>query len=147
MYLGLRHVREVSLVSKLYKVRAAYPLTYTPVVAALSVFNPETGRYDEPAPTGEPVTFEVQLEKSSQQSTPERPGLEAGTTRINGRVVKTPDESPLEFPASVKAGDTFDVTLFGAKGKLELLPTSDSQVPKVRQKLGQSFEAVFFTSG
>lgn len=131
----------------MYEVAPTYKLTYTPPASALSIFNPETGKYDQPDPTGTAVTFEVQLEKSSQQSAPERPGLEVGTLRINGRVVKTPGKSPLDFPAGVKAGDTFDVTLFGIKGKLELLPTPDEQVLEERQKLGREFEGVFSTSG
>lgn len=135
------------MVSKLYKIYPTYTLTTTPSAPGLPTFNSVTEKYETPPPITGGVFFEVQLEKSSQQSAPERQGLEAGTTRINGRVVKTPGSSPLEFPAGVKAGDTFDVTLFGAKGKLELLPTPDSQVPKVRQKLGREFEAIFSTSG
>lgn len=133
--------------SLLYGTQTAYPLTYTPTPATDPVYNPATGEYDWPEPTGQGVTFEVFLEQSSRRNAPERPGLEEGQILLEGRVVKTPTGTPLEFPEGVKAGDTFDSELFGAKGTLTLLPTPVEQGPKDRKIRGRTFQAAFKTVG
>lgn len=117
-------------------------------MATEPVYNSVTKEYEWPDPTGQAVTFDVHLELSTRRSNaPERPGLEEGQILLDGRVVRTPPGAPLEFPAGVKAGSTFDLTLFGAPGTLTLLPTPDEQVPEERQALGAEFQATVRTVG
>lgn len=131
------------MVSKLFKLRTQ---NYTLSRAPPKVYDPETGTYQETETV--PVSFEVQLKLSGRGSDgAERPGLEANQSLYDGRVVKTSGSSPLEYPEGVKAGDTFDLTVDGVKGKLELLPVPDMQIPKVRAKLGRKFQAVFEAVG
>ena len=121
------------------------PPSYTLTVRRDKVYDPETGKYTEPP--GEPVSFEVQLNESTRQAGTERQGLETETMLLDGRIVKTPEGTPLEFPEGVKAGDTFALTLLGKSGELTLLPTPDEQGPEERRARGRIFQATFEAVG
>ncbi len=133
--------------SLLYGTQTAYTLSYAPSAPTRPVYDPDKGGYRWPEPRGVSVTFEVFLEQGSRNSPTEQPGLEEGETLLDGRVVRTPDGTPLEFPAEVKAGTTFDLTLFGTKGTLKLLPTPDAQGPAERAVRGRTFQAAFRAVG
>lgn len=95
------------------------------------------------APAVNPDTLELEVHaerKGNQGQSGDEPGLDLNRMTLDCRIVKSPAGKPLDFPATVKAGDAFPFPFVGREGLGQLLPTPDSQHPKVQKKSGRTFE-------
>ena len=103
--------------------------------------------YVETPGTGKGLTLEIHAERKGSQATPEAPGLDTDRMVLECRIVKSPPGKPLDFPVGVKAGNSFPLTFVGRPGNAELLPTPDTQFPKLQKRFGRVFELQWRANG
>lgn len=126
--------------SPYYRLKDRHPLSIVADPATEDVWDEDAQAYvPAPAP-GEALELEIHAERKGGQAERNEAGLDLNEMTLECRVVKSPTGKPLDFPETVRAGDTFPFTFAGRQGDAQLLPTPDAQLPKLRKKFGRQFE-------
>lgn len=134
--------------SPLYKLKPRRALVIASAKAPPTrTWDPVKEAYVETPASGKGLTLEIHAERKGSQATPEAPGLDTDLMVLECRIVKSPPGKPLDFPNNVKAGDSFPLIFVGRPGNAELLPTPDTQMPKLQRKMGRTFELQWKAAG